>query len=74
MTNIAVRSMRILLYNLAAESIKNCDVVINLDLSKYSTVNGLAKFFTKKISDEIIQLGEIETDKIIPQIKALLNK
>lgn len=74
MTNIAIRSMRILLYNLAAESIKNCDLVINLDLSKYSSVNGLAKLFTKKISNEIINLGETETDKMIPQIKALLNK
>ena len=32
------------------------------------------KYFTKEIADEIIKIGEKATDKLIPQIKALLEK
>jgi NTE family protein len=73
MPHIALRSMRILLYNLAEESYKTSDVIINIDLSKYSEKSSLSKYFSKEIGDEIIKIGEQETDKFIPQIKALLE-
>lgn len=73
MPKIALRSMRILLYNLAEESHKNSDVTINIDISKYSGESSLSQYFTKEIGDEIIRIGEQEADKFIPQIKALLE-
>ena len=74
--NIVARSGRIGLYNLAQESLKAADIVIEPDVSKYvdgSNIN-VYKYFTKEIADEIIKIGEKATDKLIPQIKALLEK
>lgn len=71
--DIAIRAMRIFLYNLADESLRHCDVVIQMDLSKYIKVSSFSQYFTKKIAEEIIKIGEKETDKAIPHIKELLG-
>lgn len=73
LTKIALRTMRIFLCNLAEESMKLSDVMINIDVSKYSKISSLAKYFTKEIAEEIIKMGERETDKKIPRIKKLLG-
>lgn len=72
--DIAMRTMRIFLFNLTAESLKNSDVIINMDLSRYAKENKLSKYFTKEIADEIIKIGEKTTDKLIPRIKAMLEE
>lgn len=74
MPNIALRTTRIFLYNLAEESLKAADVVVNIDVSKYSKESSFSQYFTKEIGNEIIKIGEAEMDKLIPQVKALLKK
>lgn len=74
MPNIALRTMRIFLYNLAEGSLKTADVVINIDVSKYAKESSFSQYFTEKIGEEIIKIGEEEMDKFIPQIKSLLGK
>lgn len=71
--DIAMRTMRIFLFNLTEESLKDSDVIINLDISKFIKKSKLSKYFTKEIAEEIIKIGEETTDKFIPQIKALLE-
>jgi NTE family protein len=72
--NIVSRSGNIGMYYLAQASIKEADVAIEMDISKYTEQSSLAQYFTKEIGDEIIKIGEETTDKFIPQIKALLEK
>lgn len=71
--NIALRTMRIFLGNTAEESMKLSDVMININVSKYSKTSSLSKYFTKEIAEEIIKIGERETDKKIPMIKKMLG-
>lgn len=73
LANIAMRTMRIFLYNLTEELLKDSDVVINIDVSRYTKESSLSKYFTKEIGDAIIKIGEETTDKEIPAIKKLLG-
>jgi len=73
MPKVVLRSTRIVLHNLAKVAIKNADIVIKPDASKYVGENSFSKYFTKEIAEAIIKIGERATDKIIPQIKALLK-
>lgn len=70
---VVMRSGRIGLHNLAQMAIKNADIVITPDISSYTEKNGLEQYFTKKIADDIIKIGEKAADKLIPQIKDLLK-
>lgn len=72
--NIVSRSGTIGMYYLTQASLRDADVAIEMDISKYTEQSSLAQYFTKKIGDEIIKIGETTTDKFIPQIKALLEK
>jgi NTE family protein len=73
MPNVVLRSTRIVLHNLGKVAIKNADVIIEPDTSKYIKESSLSKYFTKEIAEEMIKIGEKATDKVIPQIKALLK-
>ncbi len=73
MTKIAFRSTRIGLYNLARVDLLSCDIKIELDLSPYTKQSTLSQYFTKKIAEQIIKIGEDATDKLIPEIKKLLK-
>lgn len=73
MAKIVLRSSRIALHNLAQVDLSRCDVKIELDVSDYSEESSLSKYFTKKIAEDIVRIGEEETDKLIPKIKNLLN-
>lgn len=73
MTKIALRSTRIAIHNLAKRDLQICDIKIELDVSSYSEESSLSQYFTKKIAEQIIKIGEKETDKLIPKIKALLE-
>jgi len=73
LTKIALRSTRIALHNLAKSDLKKCDIKIELDVSNYSEESSLSQYFTKKIAEQVIKVGEETTDKLIPKIKALLK-
>jgi len=51
----------------------SCDIKIELDLSPYAKQSTLSQYFTKKIAEQIIKIGEDATDKLIPEIKKLLK-
>ncbi len=70
---VVMRSGRIGLHNLAQMAIKEADIVISPDISRYAEKNGLEQYFTKKIADDIISIGEKAADKLIPEIKELLK-
>jgi NTE family protein len=72
--NVVSRSGTIGMHYLAQASMKEADVAIEMDISKYTEQSSLAQYFTKEIGDEIIKIGEMTADKFIPQIKALLEK
>jgi len=73
MTRIAIRSARIGLHNLAQSDLLFCDLKIEMDISQYEKESSFSQYFTKSIAEKVIKIGEDSTDKLIPQIKALLK-
>ncbi len=73
MPNVILRSTRIVLHNLGKVAVKHADIIIEPDTSKYVREGNLTKYFTKEIANAMIKIGERATDKVIPQIKALLK-
>lgn len=73
MSKIVMRSIRIGLYNLAKAAYSNFNLVIEPDTSRFIVSSGLTKLFTKEITQQLIDIGEKETDRLMPQIKALLK-
>jgi NTE family protein len=72
LTKIALRSTRIVLYNLAQNAVKNASLVINPDTSSQVKLSSLRNYFSKKLADEMIQIGRDETMKKIKEIKSWL--
>lgn len=72
-TKVALRSTRIVLYHLAKASIRNADVVIAPDVSKYLQSNKLKTYFKKEIADQMIAIGFKETMKHMDEIKKLIG-
>ena len=73
MPNVILRSTRIALHNLSKVAVRNADVVIEPDTSQFIKENSFTKYFTKKIADQMIKIGERATDKHIAEIKRLLK-
>ncbi|MFA5130796.1 MAG: patatin-like phospholipase family protein [Patescibacteria group bacterium] len=73
MPNVVLRSTRIVMHNLSNIAIRSVDIAIEPDTSKYIKEGSIAKYFTREIADKMIRVGEKATDKMIPQIKALLK-
>lgn len=72
LSKLVVRSSLVMLHNLAKSSLASANVIISPDLSNISPKNSLSKYFTPKIAQEMILIGEQATEKVIPSIKALL--
>ena len=72
MPQVVLRSTRIVMHNLAKADIKHADVAIEPDTSMIVKEQGLQKYFTKGVADELIRMGEQATNKAIPKIKRLL--
>lgn len=73
MPNVILRSTRIVMHNLSHVAVRNADIIIEPDTSKYLKKGVLSKYFTKEIVEEMIKVGEKATDKLIPKIKELLK-
>lgn len=67
---VAERTDVIIGHYLAKYSMRNADFIIQPSLVKYSSWND---YFTKNQGEEIVKIGELETEKIIPQIKTALS-
>jgi NTE family protein len=72
LAHIALRSVRILLYNYSQEKAKEADIHINPDVSKQVIKAGLSTIFSKKLALEAILVGEKYAKKHLNDIKKLL--
>ncbi|MFZ4631932.1 MAG: patatin-like phospholipase family protein [Patescibacteria group bacterium] len=72
-TKVIIRSARIGLHSLAKMAMRDVDVAVEPDVSKYNEESSVSQYFTKDIANEIIRIGEKAMDKAIPQIKELLK-
>ncbi len=73
MRKVVLRSTRIVMHNLSKAALKNADVTIEPDISKYLKRRAISKYLTQGLMTEMIQIGEHSTDKVIPQIRELLK-
>lgn len=72
MSKVVLRSLRIVLHNLAKADIKGANIAICPDASSIMKKQGLGKYFTTGAAAELIKIGEQATDGLIPKIKKLL--
>jgi len=73
LTKIALKSIRIALYNLARNDVKESDVLINPDISYFLKYLSLSRYFSQEVTSQIIELGYNETMKKKASLKALLR-
>lgn len=73
MPKVVLRSMRILMHNLAKQSLETTDIAVEPDTSRYIADESLKKYLDINIAKKIIKIGENATDKIMPQLKKLLR-
>jgi len=73
LARVALRSTRIVLYNLAQASIKSADIIIAPDVSAFVQANDLKKYLDAKIIEKMISIGYKETMKSMPAIKKKLE-
>lgn len=64
-----LRSMDIMRHYLAHDSIRDSDFIVQPPLARYSSL----QFFTGNFIEEVISIGESETERIIPELKKLLD-
>lgn len=76
-TNVALRSARIALFNLARHDVKEADVVLSPDISAYvKTIGnfGMRQYLSTNIANKIINIGKEEAEKHLTDILNLLKK
>lgn len=62
-TKIALKSIRIALYNLAKNDIKNCDVLLNPNTAEFLKYLSPSRYLSQKIGDQLIEIGYQEAKK-----------
>jgi len=72
-TKLALKSVRIALYNLAQNDVKESDVLINPDISYFLKYLYPKRYLSQTVSNQIINLGYQETNKKRNALKALLK-
>ena len=72
-SNIVARSTMVMLTSLSEAVMSQADIIIEPDTSPLVKENSLSKYFSKKTADELIRIGEEATDKMIPDIRRLLD-
>lgn len=73
MRKVALRSTRIVLYNLAKNDIRQADIAICPDTSSIITNESLKKYNLATVK-KLIKLGEESARKSLPEIKAFLTQ
>ncbi len=71
-TDIALRSTRIALHNLSKVAVKNADLVLNPDTSKYLDEIKVKDYFKVENIKKMIKVGEDEALKYLSEIKKLV--
>ena len=72
LAHVALRSVRILLYNYTQQKAKDADIHINPDVSKQVIEAGLKAVFSKKLALEAISIGEKHTKANLKEIKKMI--
>ncbi len=70
MLAVANRTIEIMRYYLANATVQSADIVIEPLVETYAS---WTQYFRKDLGNEIVAIGEAETEKIIPQLKVLLS-
>ena len=74
MAKVVLRSTRITAHNLAVNSCKFADITITPDTSEFVNKIKMKRYFNPEVIDALIKIGEEAAEKMIPQIKAALEK
>ena len=74
MAKVALRSTRIAVHNLAVNSCKFADFTITPDTSKFVNSAKFKEYLDPAVVESLIKIGAKATEKLIPQIKAALEK
>ncbi len=72
-TKVALRSVRIALYNLAQQAISDADLVLNPDTSYYVQHTSPTQYFSRTIADQMIRIGRREANKKLIDLRKLLK-
>lgn len=75
-TNVALRSARIALFNLARHDVKNADIILSPDISaQVKTIGsfGMRQYLSASIANKIINIGRQEAEKNLVNILNLLK-
>lgn len=72
-TKIALRSMRIALYNLSQQAIAEADLVLNPDTSYYIQHTNPIRYFSRDIADQMIRIGRREANKKLLELRKLVK-
>jgi len=73
LTKVALKSIRITLYNLARNDVKKSDILINPDISYFLKYLSPSRYLSQEVTNQIINLGYKETGKKKAALKALLK-
>ncbi len=73
MKNVALRSARIVMYNLAQADIPKADFMISPDTSEIIVNPSLSKYNLETVK-KLIKIGEDATRKALPEIKKIFHK
>lgn len=71
-SRVIMRSIEIILSNLSKSTLKDSDIIINPDSSKFSVNSGIKTYFDKDIFLSIMKNAEKETQKKMPEILSLI--
>ncbi|MFZ4648605.1 MAG: patatin-like phospholipase family protein [Patescibacteria group bacterium] len=74
MAKVVLRSTRITVHNLAVNSCKFADITIAPDTSEFINTVKFNKYFDQKVIESLIAIGAKAAEKMIPKIKAALEK
>jgi len=74
MAKIIMRAAEIMLYDLAKNNLRHTDILINPDTTELAKVSRLKKYFNSTAISKMIKAGEEATEKVIPDIKRLLEE
>ncbi len=73
LSQVVVRSSVVMLHNLAKYSLVNADITVSPDLSHIGVHSSISKYFTRKVAEEMISIGEASAEAAIPELKRLLK-
>ena len=69
MSNVALRTLEVARHHLARYSLRNSDFILTPAVAHYASISD---YFARGAGEEIVEAGEAETEKIIPELRRTL--